>query len=201
MANGGWIKKHRAAADHPLLQEFDAAGLWDYLLLQAAFEPHQVRLNGHMMTLQRGQVAVSVRALGERGGISYKRTRTIVDNFRAQGMIKIGAARGKAFSLITICNYELYQSDEEVEGAASGAAEAQEGRSKGAARAKEIRREEGKKIIHRFALNLSRTRSARASLPLARGYRRTGSPPKPGWPMPANMASATCASTVWPRTS
>lgn len=132
----GWIKLFRSVDGHPCLEKFDARGVWDSLLLKAAHAPRPVRLGGQMVTLQRGQLAVSVSAFAETGGISRKRMRNIIELFRANHMIETGQAKGHAFTVITICNYDEYQKSEREAGQGEGHDGANEGPTKGQARAK-----------------------------------------------------------------
>lgn len=133
----GWIKKHRSADEHPCLQEFDAAGVWDRLLLRAAYRPRRELINGVWVTLERGQLAVSLSSLAEKGGIKRKRMRTIIGRFVANGMITVGQVKGHAASLVTICNYDLYQSSEDADEDREGQPRANEGPSSGQPRANE----------------------------------------------------------------
>lgn len=138
MASDGWIKVWRRTLNHPCLTQHDERGLWLTLLLRAAHEPTEVRFRGKVVKLARGQLAISLREEAERGGTSYKRTRSIVDLMRREKMITLGADKGAHFCILTICNYDEFQ----TEGAQS---KAQKGRSQGALRAQSGRTEqEGK---------------------------------------------------------
>lgn len=123
----GWIVIARKANDHPCLQAFDARGVWEKLLLLAAYRPHRVRLAGQMVDLERGQLARSVSGMAKDGGITRKRMRTIMSMFVDQGMIKMVQAKGHAFSLITICNYSTYQNVWNGEGQGRGQPRAKQG--------------------------------------------------------------------------
>ncbi|WP_159718741.1 hypothetical protein [Geminicoccus flavidas] len=98
------MKDYRRTLDHPLLQDFDAEGLWSRLRKMAAYQDTSVRLRGGLFMLRRGQLALSVSAFAEQGGMSRKRIRLLLDRFEADGMITISRAPGKVFSIITICN-------------------------------------------------------------------------------------------------
>jgi hypothetical protein len=127
----GWIVVARKANDHPCLQAFDARGVWDKLLLLAKFRPCRALAGGHEIELLRGQLAVSIRGLAEAGGISHKRIRTIMEIFARSGMVKTVPAKGKALSIVTICNYDVYQGADDTEGTAQGTVGAQVGHSRG----------------------------------------------------------------------
>lgn len=152
MGAGGWIKKHRSADEHPLLQKFDAAGVWDKLLLRARKWPARERVNGRIVELGPGQLAVSLSAFADEGGVSRKRMRTIIGSFVDDGMLKVGQAKGHACSIITICNFDEYQGPDADEGKPNGQGRANQGPSSGQGRAKvgptieERESEEGKTL-------------------------------------------------------
>lgn len=130
MANG-WIKLHRATLDHPLLRKHDARGLWAELLLRASVMPTRVQLRGCPVALERGQVACVLTDLAERGGMTRKRMRLIMDSWVADGMLKLGQAKGRAFSIVTICNFDVWQSQADIEGPSSGPEKGQGGAKEG----------------------------------------------------------------------
>jgi len=116
----GWIRLYRCAADHPCLQSADALGVWCHLLTRAARREHEGRFRHRSVKLAIGQLADSVVKMAERLGLSHKRLRTILAMFEREGMILVGKARGKPFSLITICKFSHFQ-DIELTGANPGA--------------------------------------------------------------------------------
>jgi hypothetical protein len=105
----GWVKSYRTMLDHPLLQRADEMGLWTKLLLMSAAKPTRVRFRGKLIMLERGQVACSIREVARAARITHKRIRLILDSWVADGMLKMGTPRGTKLSLVTICNYEIYQ--------------------------------------------------------------------------------------------
>lgn len=127
--DNGWIKAHRAMLSHPLLQRADAMGVWIRLLMMAAHEPTMVSFRGKPVTLERGQVAVSVLALAGELGLSHKRLRLILENLASQNSLTMGQGKGKAFTVVTLCNYELYQSCAEGEGKQRAKQRANEGQT------------------------------------------------------------------------
>lgn len=134
MSNGdqGWAKGHRAMLDHPLLQDADALGVWVRLFLMAARKPARVKYHDRVITLERGEVAFSVREFARKVRVSYKRLRTILGWFEADEMIlknaKMGAPKGAPFSVYSIVNYDTYQGEGPDEGAPMGAPGAHQGR-------------------------------------------------------------------------
>jgi hypothetical protein len=131
MTGQGWIKLHRRCADHSCLAEADELGVWCRLLMMAAWEPDVDRDHGPAIALERGQLAVSVLDWSRRLNIPHKRLRLILAKLRANGMIVWGQAKGKAATIVTICNYAFYQDREEEKGKAEGKAQPDQGQSKG----------------------------------------------------------------------
>lgn len=123
----GWVKLHRRLRDNPVLRDFDAKGVWSDLLLMAQHKPYPDRINGQDIVLQRGQLALPVSKWCEQGGLTRKRIRTILASFVKQGMIEMVQAKGHAATIITICNYELYQARDDAEGQAKGQERAKQG--------------------------------------------------------------------------
>lgn len=117
--DNGWIRAHRTMLDHPLLQRADEIGLWVRLLLLATHRPQRIRFRGRIIALERGQAAIVMTDLVEPEGLSRKRLRLIVDSWVKDGMLTISSAKGQACSIVTICNFDTYQSDNDAEGPSS----------------------------------------------------------------------------------
>lgn len=107
----GWIKIWRRLLNHPCLTQHDERGLWLTLLLRAAHEPTEVRFRGKVVELKRGQLAISLREEAERGGTTHKRLRNIIDLMRREGMLTLDTDRGTHFCILTICNYDNFQTE------------------------------------------------------------------------------------------
>lgn len=120
---GGWVKAHRAMLGHPLFQRADAMGVWMRLLMMAAHEPTRVFFRGKPVELDRGQVAISVLAMADDLGLTHKRMRLILGKLADDGSLKMDQAPGKAYTLVTICNYAAYQSSADTEGQSEGQSE------------------------------------------------------------------------------
>lgn len=147
--SGGWVKEHRSVWSHPLFEghEFSPREAWLWLIKEAAIEPKTVRVAGRMVELQRGELTHSIRFLAEKWQWSKSRVDRFLAVLRDEGMIKIrdssGTARGTAQSVITVCNYEEYQSREAVSGTAHDA-EAGQQRDSSGTKNKNLRTQEGR---------------------------------------------------------
>ena len=126
----GYIKLYRAITQHPIFSAPQATyfKIWTFLILNAAWRAHPVYLGGPIVP--RGGLFIGARKLSEECNVPYHVTRLCLDRLVKEGMIEILAQKAAHLgSLITITNYETYQSDNEQDGALSGAAAAQRRRN------------------------------------------------------------------------
>lgn len=147
----GYVAMRRDWQDHDVFgrDEFSRRDAWAWLISQAAWKPSKVRIKGSSVMLDRGQLCFSQRFLAEKWGWSKSKVDRFIATLREEGMIetrsKIGAtanhAAGQGQSIITICNYEKFQSPLKEH---RGNAEPESGATAGQQRGKE---EEGNKII------------------------------------------------------
>lgn len=109
--DSGWIKVYRKIESSRSASrgvEFLGAMVW--LILNARHDDgwHKGRL------IKRGQLFVGRQALSEAWNVSEKKVRIILDQLECDSFFtRIGASSG---TLITICNYDTYQSAEEIRG-------------------------------------------------------------------------------------
>lgn len=103
----GWIKISRGIANHWLWQDAERLKWWLDLLFLAAWEEKRQLVGKQLVILQRGQLVASLSYLCKRWG----RSRTMVESFLnlliAEEMITKEV--GRNISIITICNYDKYQ--------------------------------------------------------------------------------------------
>lgn len=102
----GWIKLHRKITEWEWYQDGNTFRLFVHLLLTANHRPQ--RWQG--ITIERGQVAIGRKTLSERTGLSEQSIRTSLGRLKSTSEITIKSTN--KFSIITICNYELYQQQE-----------------------------------------------------------------------------------------
>jgi hypothetical protein len=113
MAISGWIKLHRALADHPISGDPNALSVWIHLLLQANHRPTKRMMNGRMLTLEPGQLITSRKSISEKTGVQESKVERILKVLKSEQQIEqVGTAK---FRVISITNWELYQSYEQVD--------------------------------------------------------------------------------------
>jgi hypothetical protein len=115
MSERGFIAIARGILDHPVigarkpLSEYEA---WHWFLFEAAWKPRRVRVtNGRaagFLLLERGQLTYSRSYLAKAWGWTEKRVRGFL--FRLEKERQIVRQTGHLQTVITICNYELFQS-------------------------------------------------------------------------------------------
>lgn len=164
MTECGWFKVPRGWRDHEVLKgEFDRGSAWLWLVEHAAWRSKRILIKGEMITLNRGELSYSVRFLADKWGWSKSRVDRFLANLRAESMIAMRSKTGtfgeppsgttpqqiagQGQSIITILNYDKYQSSDDPsldnDGKTNGTTRGTtNGMSAGRARYKE---EEGKK--------------------------------------------------------
>lgn len=139
-AMSGYIKLHRGWRDSDFFgkEAYCERAAWVWLIETAAWKETSRRAaKGQIVPIQRGQLHTSHASLASAWGWSVKRARGFIDRLEKAQML--GVIADTNGSIITICNYEKYQSDGRNQGADEGADE-------GAIRAQSGRtQEEGKR--------------------------------------------------------
>ena len=115
MANNGWIKLHRKIMDgaYWLSEPFTRAQAWIDLLLLANHTPGHIRKRGILIEVQRGQVGFSEESLVARWKWSRGKVIRFLSELKSNQKISRNPVQQnpKLSSLITIVNYDLYQSN------------------------------------------------------------------------------------------
>lgn len=121
MGATGYIRMHRRVFEHPLFagDSFSPREAWLALVAQAAWKPCVVDVEGRKVCLDRGQLVASVRFLAEQWKWGKSTVSRYLRKLEAEVMI-VGTANGASGKLITICNYDEYQTVATDAGTASG---------------------------------------------------------------------------------
>lgn len=140
----GYVAMSRNWQDHDIFagDEYSRRDAWAWLIANAAWRPTKVRVKGSSVDLQRGELCFAQRFLAEKWGWSKSKTDRFIAVLRAEGMIstrsKIGATAGhqagQGQSIITVCNYDAFQTNNKQE---RGNAETEIGATAGQQRGKE----------------------------------------------------------------
>lgn len=127
----GWVKLHRQLLDSSLWQNPNAFLVFTYLLLRAAHAPKKFPFNGKDLDLQAGELISSHDSIriGMAGALSIKQIRTALKYLKETSRVAVRTTT--KFSVITITNWDLYQ----TEGRQEGEPRANEGQAEGKPRA------------------------------------------------------------------
>lgn len=110
----GWIKLHRKTLEWEWYSDLPARVLFFHLLLRANFK--ETKWRGR--PIGRGQVLTSIRKLASETGLSVKQIRVALGKLEATHELTQEATH--KCSIITLCKYGTYQSQEEKEGTLEG---------------------------------------------------------------------------------
>lgn len=117
MTMEGWIKIHRGLLDWEWYSDTNCVRLALHLLLKANFQTRRWR----GITVGRGQLVTSRAALARETGLSEREVRTAVSKLERSDFLTCRAT--SSYTVVTICNYERYQSSDNVERPAFGPAD------------------------------------------------------------------------------
>lgn len=121
-APGGYYKMHRGWMNHPALsgarESFCRRAAWAWLVEAASWKPRRVNIAGRTIELQRGQLTASLRYLAEAWGWSVGAVRRFIERIETDTLVSTDTGTGQL--VITVCNYEKYQSYDDETGTADG---------------------------------------------------------------------------------
>jgi len=103
----GYARFHRSLIGHPAFRNDAEAMAFAYMVLRAAWRPIRVRYKGKALSLDRGQLAMSVRDLAEAMDRDKGWVERLLKRLKSETMCETLSETGVL--VITICNYEKYQ--------------------------------------------------------------------------------------------
>ena len=107
----GYVKLWRKVGDSKMYRSKNLWALWTYLLLNATHKKRKVFAGLKIVELLPGQYITGRKALALELGVSPQSIRTCLNNLSTMGNITIKSTN--KYSIITIVNWDTYQSDEE----------------------------------------------------------------------------------------
>lgn len=105
----GWFAVKRGITSHPIFKGHpERLAIWLWLLDNAVWQdtPHDIK--GHTVTIPRGSVCASERRIADEVGVGYQVVRTFLGRLKKDRMINAEVTHGR--NVISLCNYEKYQS-------------------------------------------------------------------------------------------
>lgn len=146
MSEEGWARSYRGRWTHPVFRSLLHAAMWAWMTDTAAWRDTQVRFCDRVVTLERGQLITSERFMADGFEVNRIVVRKLLETLEIAHMIARHKAHGG--TVITICNYDRYQSGEEADSPPNsppqipGVAHAEPTRSPNKKEEKNLRREE-----------------------------------------------------------
>lgn len=120
----GWFSVKRGITQHPIFaMRPDRAFVWLWMLETAAYRDTRQDAGGRPVEVKRGQVLTSLRQIEKATGVGIQVIRTLLDLLRDEHAINTDTSAGRL--LITICNYDKYQTPPDVNGTPSNTAPTQ----------------------------------------------------------------------------
>jgi len=120
----GFIKLYRSTFDHWLSKDkpYCRLAAWADLIALAAWQDHRISSRGIFVDVRRGQLWTTLRWLADRWGWDKNKVHRFIVQLSADGMIveNRDAERDTRGTLLTIINYERYQSEQSTGGTDSG---------------------------------------------------------------------------------
>lgn len=105
----GWIKLQRDIMSHWIAQDNEYLAVWIRMLSEANYEAQTKMFNGQVITVGRGQFIFGLDSYAEKTKVSVMRLRRLVDLLEKHQMIN--RVKTSKYSLISIVNYDKYQTD------------------------------------------------------------------------------------------
>lgn len=109
MSERGVFAVDRGIFDHPIFapEPFTEREAWLWMLSAAAWTSKRVRIGKAMLGLKRGQLAFATRFLATKWKWAHSKVVRFLKKLKTDTMIETLAKREA--TLITICNYDIYQ--------------------------------------------------------------------------------------------
>jgi len=108
----------RTIFDHPIVgagnarkEPWSTMEAWLWLVSSANYRPSEIEIRGEIVTIERGQYLTTVSALADRWKWTEKQVRGFLDKICRHNLVtrETGTPKGSRPSIITICNYGVYQ--------------------------------------------------------------------------------------------
>jgi hypothetical protein len=126
MAKQGYIKLSRALQDSPIWisDSFSRGQAWVDLLLSAAHKDTFFYVRGTKVGVRRGQTAMSQLTMAKRWKWSRGKVKRFLNDLESEQMI--AQLTGQLTTLVTICNYSVYQDGRTTDGTTGNTADGQQ---------------------------------------------------------------------------
>jgi hypothetical protein len=104
-----YIKLYRKTLNSEVMKDPALLAVWVYLLLNAQWKAKTVKFHGRWMKTQPGQLITGTQKIAEATGLTRDIVRRCLKDLAPTGKGAITRQSTRQGSIITICNWELYQ--------------------------------------------------------------------------------------------
>lgn len=111
MSLNGWIKLHRALANHVVASDPQSFSIWIHLLLLANHKETKRLINGRVIAVQPGQLITSRKSLSDKTGVNESKVERVLKMLQNEQQIEQHGT--SKFRVISIVKWYEYQSDEQ----------------------------------------------------------------------------------------
>lgn len=106
----GFTYSYRSKWEHPIFRDLQEASIWAWLCDSAVWKDSRINYCGIMVELARGQLITSRSFISKGFNLGEQRVRSLLARMEKDGMInQLPTSHG---TIITICNYSKYQSQQ-----------------------------------------------------------------------------------------
>jgi len=139
----GFFLLHRGWRSNAVFQDEPCTEreAWVWIIEETAYQDRRLRIGKVMVSVQRGQLAVSTRFLSEAWGWHHSKVRRFLNRLENERMIDTHTDTG--VTLITVCNYEKYQAPDFTSDTDVGTAPTQQRHSSDTKQKKENKENKG----------------------------------------------------------
>ena len=107
MSDNGYILAYRSAWHHEVFNDLLEAAIWNYLFQNAFWKDGIKNMNGTVFHLKRGQIVTAPRYLAKGFRVSERVARNVIQKLEKCGMVV--TQKTNKGTIITICNYDKFQ--------------------------------------------------------------------------------------------
>lgn len=126
-----WIRVSADMLEHDAFagEPYSKHAAWLWLIANAAWKPRRFKAPSvnAMIELERGQVLAARHYLADKWQWSEKKVRNFLAFLLSQKMIEMGQSKGRFANIVTICNYDKYQTANSDKGQLNGQMRASSG--------------------------------------------------------------------------
>ena len=105
---GGYALVARKIDQWELYREPNCAHVFQHLIRLATYQDRKSMVRGVECNLARGQCWTTLTSMAQQTGLTKKQVRTVFKKLAKTGTVIIDE-RAHRFSVVTLCNYKLYQ--------------------------------------------------------------------------------------------